>query len=444
MDAPQFIAGWRGWGFYKRMQRIKNKKDVIRMPSRNNLEDCLMNRKAVVSVLVTVFVMVGLASPAIAQASSDAVLILHFDEGSGTIAKDASGHGNDGTIHGATWTTGISGKALRFDGVDDYVKITNHPSLNPRTAITISAWYRPVSFKGTGNDPIVDKGYYSHDPPYYQYHLGVTGDGYNHRGARAAFGFSVAVEGESKGAGTDYNFWIPGTWYHLVGTYDGEMIRFYVNGKLISAKQSQGEMRDYGKDVYIATFSNLVSTYHLPGTIDEVRIYNRALRIDEIKNLYESLALPTERKPSIELTKSASPSTIQEGETTTISIRVENTGAGDAKSVEVIDTIPTGFKIISGSKSASFDEIKPNEYRTYQYTLKAIGTGRFVLDPATATYSDDKGNSYSSASNSVTITSEASSPPIVPTEEEKGIPGFEGVFAIAGLLAVAYLLRRRK
>lgn len=68
------------------------------MPNRNNrnsLKDCLMNRRVVASVLVAVFVMVGLASPAIAQAVSDAVLIMHFDEGSGTIAKDESGHGND-------------------------------------------------------------------------------------------------------------------------------------------------------------------------------------------------------------------------------------------------------------------------------------------------------------------------------------------------------------
>jgi PGF-CTERM protein len=36
-----------------------------------------------------------------------------------------------------------------------------------------------------------------------------------------------------------------------------------------------------------------------------------------------------------------------------------------------------------------------------------------------------------------------STPSEVPTGEEKGIPGFEAIFAIAGLLAVAYILRRR-
>ncbi|MFQ6061937.1 MAG: hypothetical protein ACE5J9_02015 [Methanosarcinales archaeon] len=50
----------------------------------------------------------------------------HFDEGSGNIVKDTSGNGNDGTIHGAIWTTGISGKALRFDGNNDYVEVQHN------------------------------------------------------------------------------------------------------------------------------------------------------------------------------------------------------------------------------------------------------------------------------------------------------------------------------
>ncbi|MFQ6062808.1 MAG: hypothetical protein ACE5J9_06490, partial [Methanosarcinales archaeon] len=44
-----------------------------------------------------------------------------FDEGKGNIVKDTSGNGNDGTIHGATWVDGKFGKALQFDGVNDYV-----------------------------------------------------------------------------------------------------------------------------------------------------------------------------------------------------------------------------------------------------------------------------------------------------------------------------------
>ena len=47
----------------------------------------------------------------------------HFDEGQGNIAHDSSGNNNHGTIYGAKWVDGKFGKALEFDGVDDYVEI---------------------------------------------------------------------------------------------------------------------------------------------------------------------------------------------------------------------------------------------------------------------------------------------------------------------------------
>jgi hypothetical protein len=47
-----------------------------------------------------------------------------FDEGSGTTAYDSAGS-NDGTIYGAQWTSGQIGGALSFDGVDDYVDLSD-------------------------------------------------------------------------------------------------------------------------------------------------------------------------------------------------------------------------------------------------------------------------------------------------------------------------------
>jgi hypothetical protein len=123
--------------------------------NRNSLKDCLMNRRVAVSVLVAVFVMVGLASPAIAHASSDAVLILHFDEGSGTIAKDESGNGNDGTIHGAQWVGGKYGKALEFDGKADYVESSLNSALN--SDLTIEFWMKS-DYSASDQQRMVDLG----------------------------------------------------------------------------------------------------------------------------------------------------------------------------------------------------------------------------------------------------------------------------------------------
>ena len=62
-----------------------------------------------------------------------------FNEGGGTTAYDSSGNDNDGTIYGASWVDGKVGKALSFDGDNDYVEI---PSVNPQKAITVCAWIK--------------------------------------------------------------------------------------------------------------------------------------------------------------------------------------------------------------------------------------------------------------------------------------------------------------
>ena len=47
-----------------------------------------------------------------------------FDEGAGTIAHDASGNGNNGTlVNGPTWVAGRHGSALSFNGVNNYINV---------------------------------------------------------------------------------------------------------------------------------------------------------------------------------------------------------------------------------------------------------------------------------------------------------------------------------
>ncbi|MBU0579479.1 hypothetical protein KJ628_05955, partial [Patescibacteria group bacterium] len=61
-----------------------------------------------------------------ANASADLVAHWRFDEGSGTIAADVSGNGNDGTLRGdPRWVAGVIGGALEFDGNGDYVDCGN-------------------------------------------------------------------------------------------------------------------------------------------------------------------------------------------------------------------------------------------------------------------------------------------------------------------------------
>ena len=79
-----------------------------------------------------------------------------FDEGNGNVVYDYSGNDNTGNIYGATWVEGVLGGALSFDGVDDYIEISNTPEFNSFTQITTSSWVYINGFDVW--EPILNKG----------------------------------------------------------------------------------------------------------------------------------------------------------------------------------------------------------------------------------------------------------------------------------------------
>jgi opacity protein-like surface antigen len=64
-------------------------------------------------------------------------------------SADDIANGNDGTLQkGTTFAQGMVGQAFSLDGVDDYVQVPHHPSLNPASALTIEAWIHSASTEG--------------------------------------------------------------------------------------------------------------------------------------------------------------------------------------------------------------------------------------------------------------------------------------------------------
>ena len=79
---------------------------------------------------------------------SPETLVLHYDFSRGVQdrAQDLSGHRNDGTLLGAPAVVpGFAGKALRFDGVKDYIRVPRNPSLEPKE-LTAAAWVKVNAF----------------------------------------------------------------------------------------------------------------------------------------------------------------------------------------------------------------------------------------------------------------------------------------------------------
>ncbi len=241
----------------------------------------------------------GISNP---SSQPDLLGYFDFNDGSGQVLTDLSTNANHGRLGNST---GVDNQdptwgnctipnfdiqnCLDFDGSNDYVEIPNDPSLNPTNQITVEAWYKPVSFYGTGSDPIIDKGFVSHTNPAYQYHLSVVGDLYPN--FPSSIGFSISLNGILYSVGTAMNFTVVGQWYHVAAVYNGSKIRFYIDGNLIDSTLASGTMVDYGKPVRIARFTNLTNC--LPGQIDEVRIWNDARTEAEIRaNCYRQLPNP--------------------------------------------------------------------------------------------------------------------------------------------------------
>jgi len=80
----------------------------------------------------------------------DCVLCLRFNGN----AQDYSEYKNHGTIHGASWTNGKYGKALSFDGVDDYVEVSD---IDITEKITISLWVKKGDISDKTNPRLVEK-----------------------------------------------------------------------------------------------------------------------------------------------------------------------------------------------------------------------------------------------------------------------------------------------
>jgi len=202
----------------------------------------------------------------------------HFSEGLGTRAADSSGNGNDGTLNGPIFTTGKFGTGLQFDGSNDYVDAGNATSLNPTNAITLEAWIRYSGITAGGEDRIVSK----IDTPSggYSYSLALRNT--------QKIQMRVTPDGTTLATATSATSLLPNTWYHMVGVYDGSNLKLYINSQMDGTPlaYSSGIYSSNSRVIIGARYRDYADNFN--GTIDEVRIYNRSLSVQEISDLYNA------------------------------------------------------------------------------------------------------------------------------------------------------------
>jgi len=191
------------------------------------------------------------------------MLLLHLDEGTGNKAYDESTRLNNGTIYGSpAWVAGKSGRGISFDGIDDAIYVANSSSLDVANAFTIEMWVR----RSNVSYSILDFLRRDSADTY------ALGTGSNATTIRVRFKDTLG----SHHFGTLVN--VPtGVWNHVVGLYDGQYLRFYLNGVLAAQDYVGGYTVATGiNDLIIGRDDPQVGRF-FNGTLDEVAVYSTAL-----------------------------------------------------------------------------------------------------------------------------------------------------------------------
>ena len=205
-------------------------------------------------------------------------------------ANDESGNGNHGTVNGATLTAdrnGVANSAYSFDGIDDYIEVSDNKTLDITQSVTISVWLYKPNFKqryeaimtkeinGTNTNNIT-----------YKFQLSENNEllHYTSRGYLNKTKFSNQQ------------------WHNFIGICTIDSIKLYLDGALVEKSQNQFNFNNLttnnlpiniGRLTYYEPISVGNERMYFEGKLDDIAIYNRALSDQEIKQLYEGCTKET-------------------------------------------------------------------------------------------------------------------------------------------------------
>ncbi|OBR40602.1 hypothetical protein A9200_15190, partial [Maribacter hydrothermalis] len=243
--------------------------------------------------------------------NSNLVLDMQFDETSGINATDSSQYGNDGTIvqrndNGSpatanqyTWSDGIVGNALEFDGLEfnsnSLLEIDYSTELaSTAGSITVSAWVYRNSSSGITelNGKIANVGILSQAYPNMFF-------GFHNTLYKWAFRADSPLDCYAGYAPLD-------TWVHLAATYDGSVAKLYANGVEVCSRAMSGDItflndatelsrftasgfyEDGSRTLPAVSYGNESGiTDEISGKMDLLKVYNKVLSPAEIQGLYQ-------------------------------------------------------------------------------------------------------------------------------------------------------------
>jgi hypothetical protein len=206
-------------------------------------------------------------------------------EGNSTDSID----GNPGTlVNGTTFAPGQFRQSFSFDGVNDYVNVNSTSNLQIATALTVSAWINLAEDPSTrSSQAIIVKGVDAQAPLDWALH--VTGND-----------FTISGPGRLRPhvmAGGQWVYFDGSTvlqtnrWYHVAMSYDGTVLRVYLDGQLDGAVPLSGTIQVSSGSLRIGAYAPVngtVSKHFFSGRIDEPAIFNRGLTVNELQMMYQA------------------------------------------------------------------------------------------------------------------------------------------------------------
>lgn len=203
-------------------------------------------------------------------------------------ANDESGNGNNGTVNGATLTSdrfGIANKTYSFDGVSSYIEILDNNSLDV-TSVSVSCWINPNDFGSAA-----------------QNHQGHIFSKRELSGWGGSFQMAVESTTPLNGIWATFtigsNNWVnynptinpltANNWIYITYTHDLNEAKLYVNGEIKSTLAINGGLLSNNIPLCFGARPNSgINGQYFNGKIDDIGIWNRALTVCEIQDLYQS------------------------------------------------------------------------------------------------------------------------------------------------------------
>jgi len=240
--------------------------------------------------------LIGLLTVAVCTQAQDPDLLgwWKFDDGTGTIAVDSSGNGNDGVfIQDPEWVAGKFGSGLLFDGLGGE-RVSLGGLDIPSGAMTIACWFKANNLDTPGQDPrMVSK---------------ADGGGNNdhwwmfsssRQGGNKLLRFRLKTNdgqqtSEIKAGSFEVNEWIHGAIW-----WDGTNMKIYKNGAEVGTLAKGGTSVALDPAVQGAIGNQPIGAENRPfdGIIDDVRIYTRALTVEELEQVMAGPPAPLAAGP---------------------------------------------------------------------------------------------------------------------------------------------------